>query len=163
MLLTNYIEKELIYESPASIIYKAISKENNKPVIIKILNDEYPSEEKLARFKYEYEILSNLNLQGVIKVYSLEKYQNSLAIIEEDFGGIALKHCKIDRTNLVSLLSLFIQITEILGKLQEEKINHKDMNYRFWVIDKISTGKIRNKKSRCIRGHTCLYITRTNR
>ncbi|HAJ63911.1 MAG TPA: hypothetical protein DCP31_35625, partial [Cyanobacteria bacterium UBA8543] len=75
-----------IYESPNSLVYRGIREKDNQAVILKFLREEYPTPEEIIRYKQEYKITHNLNLEGVVKAYSLEKYQNSLVIIFEDFG-----------------------------------------------------------------------------
>lgn len=128
MILSNYETIEKIYESNNSVIYRSKRKKDGLPVIIKILNDKYPSREKVAKFKYEYEILKDLNFEGVIKVYSLDQLDNSPAIVEEDFGGEALKNYNLENLDLKTFLSIFIKITEVLGKIQDANIIHKDIN-----------------------------------
>ena len=81
-----------IYESAKSLVYWSLQTQENKVVILKVLKD-YATPEKLIRYKQEYEI-TRLNLGGVIKAYSLEKYQRTVVIIFEDFGGDSLKILK---------------------------------------------------------------------
>ena len=52
--LPGYKIKERIYESENSIIFKATGDENNQPVVIKILNNDYPSPEQIIRFKKSF-------------------------------------------------------------------------------------------------------------
>jgi hypothetical protein len=56
-----------------------------------MLKQDYPTPAELSRYRQEYEITHDLDLAGVIKVYCIEKYQNTLVIILEDFGGESLK------------------------------------------------------------------------
>ena len=79
-----------IYEGDNSIVYRGIRQQDNLPVIVKMLKQDYPSPAQLTHYRQEYEITRNLNLKGVIKAYSLEEYQRKLVIIFEDFGGTSL-------------------------------------------------------------------------
>lgn len=79
-----------IFEGRYSRIFRAVRQEDDCPVVFKLLKKEYPSAEEIARFKREYRMTSSLELEGVVDVYSLEKYQNSLVIVMEDFGGDSL-------------------------------------------------------------------------
>jgi len=59
-ILNYQLQKEL-FQSDRSIIYRAIDERDQTPVIIKALNNEYPSAERLARFQYEFEIMRKLS------------------------------------------------------------------------------------------------------
>src|SRR5690349_12569743 len=82
--------KVKIYESANSLVYRGIRKSDRIPVILKALKEDYPSSAELTRYKQEYEITRSLNLNGVVKAYSLQDYQRSLVILLEDFGGESL-------------------------------------------------------------------------
>jgi serine/threonine protein kinase len=90
LTLPNYQILTQIYESANSLVYRAVRNEDNQPVILKVLKEDYPSPEELRRYRQEYEITKSLNLNGVIKTYGLEKYQNTSVIVLEDFGGESL-------------------------------------------------------------------------
>ena len=59
---TNYKILDRIYESSKSLVYRGILKTNNQPIIIKILQDDYPTLSELTRYKQEYKITCSLNL-----------------------------------------------------------------------------------------------------
>ena len=84
LTLPNYQIGTQIYESANSIVYRGVRTEDNQPVILKILKEDYPTPEELTRYRQEYEITHHLNLDGVVKTYGIEKYQNTLVIILED-------------------------------------------------------------------------------
>ncbi|MCA1993408.1 MAG: serine/threonine-protein kinase PknK, partial [Coleofasciculus sp. S288] len=118
-----------IYESANSIVYRGIQEKDNQAVILKVLREDYPTPEEIIRYKQEYQITHNLNIERVIKAYSLEKYQNNLVIIFEDFGGESLKILmKNQKLDLELVLSLAIQITQGLGEIHHRTIIHKDIN-----------------------------------
>ncbi|HEY9610202.1 protein kinase domain-containing protein, partial [Allocoleopsis sp.] len=123
-----------IYESANSIVYRGIRKQDNKAVILKVLKEDYPTLSELTRYKQEYEITHNLNIEGVVKAYSLEPLQRTLVIILEDFGGESLKqwlHHSVERQGKVSLpefLNIGIKTAEILGNIHSSNIIHKDIN-----------------------------------
>ncbi|HEY9667057.1 MAG TPA: AAA family ATPase [Coleofasciculaceae cyanobacterium] len=123
-----------IYESSNSIVYRGIRKQDNKAVILKMLKQDYPTLAELTRYKQEYAIVSNLNLEGVVKAYSLEEYQRTLVIIFEDFGGNSLKMMMNNPVgtpcvmSLQNFLPIAIQTTEILGQIHAANVIHKDIN-----------------------------------
>ena len=89
---TNYKITKQIYESANSLVFQGLLKPNNQPIILKILKENYPTPSELTRYKQEYEITRSLNnVDNIIRVYNLYRYQNSLVILLEDFGGQSLK------------------------------------------------------------------------
>lgn len=118
-----------IYESVNSLIYRGVFNTTGQRLILKLLKDDYPIPAELYRYRQEYEITRNLNLEGVIKAYELRKYQNTLIMLLEDFGGESLKILQENhRFSLPEFLKIAIQIVDTLGKVHQHKIIHKDIN-----------------------------------
>ena len=127
--LTDYQIIAKIYESANSLVYRAVRDRDNQPIILKILKQDYPSPAELTRYKQEYEITRSLHLDGVIKVYDLQRYQNSLAMLLEDFGGKSLKLLMAERQFILEeFLTIAIKIAESLGAIHAANIIHKDIN-----------------------------------
>ncbi|MEG4593274.1 ATP-binding sensor histidine kinase [Microcoleus sp. F8_C2] len=127
--LAGYEITNQIHESNNSLVYRGLRKQDNQPVILKFLKQDYPMPASLVRYKQEYEITRNLQLESVPKTYSLERYQNSLVIISEDSGGESLKHwLASQKLTLEEFLSTAIKITSALGKIHQHNIIHKDIN-----------------------------------
>ncbi|MDB9517758.1 AAA family ATPase [Roseofilum reptotaenium CS-1145] len=128
--LTGYENLILIHNSDNSQVYRARRISDRQPVIIKFLNRDYPTSEQIRRYKQEYQLVNQLASAKIVKAYSLEKWQRSLAMVLEDFGAISLKQWLQER-ELVSLeefLGLAIAITESLGQIHAKHIIHKDIN-----------------------------------
>ncbi len=125
----HYQITQLIYESNDSQVFRATRLSDNLSVIIKYLKEDYPSPSMLARYQHEFDILSKLDLKGVIKVYDLQRYHHTLFLVLEDIGGESLKAMlgKYDFT-VAKLLELFIQVTEILADIHAAHLIHKDIN-----------------------------------
>src|SRR4028119_548209 len=123
-----------IYESANSLVYRAIREKDNKAVIFKVLKEDYPTPAELTRYKQEYEITRNLDLEGTVKTYGLEPYQRTLVIILEDFGAFSFRqlldsHIESNSNfSLPKFLKIAIKITEILGQIHSSNIIHKDIN-----------------------------------
>jgi serine/threonine protein kinase len=127
--LPGYQIKEKLFESYNSYVFRAFQEDLELPVIIKVLKGEYPDPERIVRFKREFEILKGLTLEGTIKAYSLENFNNSCAIVMEDFGAESLKKIlEKRRLTLYEFLELSISISEILGQLAQLNIIHKNVN-----------------------------------
>lgn len=123
-----------IYESDNSVVYRGIREQDHKAVILKVLKQDYPTPSELTRYKQEYEITRNLNIEGVVKAYALEPYQRARVIILEDFGASSLRQLfkgSVDARHILSpakFLKLAIQTAEILGAIHAANIIHKDIN-----------------------------------
>jgi predicted ATPase/signal transduction histidine kinase/tRNA A-37 threonylcarbamoyl transferase component Bud32 len=141
--IEGYQILEKLYESTKSLVYRGIRVKDEVPVILKVLRQEYPTPDAIARFKLEYDITRNLNLEGVITTYGLEKYQYSLLMVLEDFGGESLTRLfKNRKLHLEECLIVAVRITEILGEIHAANIIHKDINPSNIVFNP-TTGQIK--------------------
>jgi len=128
-LKSDYEVLEKLYESSRTLVYRAMRKADEKAVILKIFKSEYPAQEEFAVFKREYEITKRFDDEGIIKVYSLEAYENGYMMVMEDFGGESLvKHLKGKKIETSLFFHLAIRITDILGIIHQSGIIHKDIN-----------------------------------
>jgi predicted ATPase/serine phosphatase RsbU (regulator of sigma subunit)/tRNA A-37 threonylcarbamoyl transferase component Bud32 len=129
LTLPNYQIGSQIYESANSLVYRGHRKTDNKPVILKMLKQDYPTPAELTRYRQEYEITHELDLAGVIKGYGIEKYQNTLVIIFEDFGAESLKQLIAEcPLTLKEFLPLAILLCDSLGQIHAANLIHKDIN-----------------------------------
>jgi predicted ATPase/serine phosphatase RsbU (regulator of sigma subunit)/serine/threonine protein kinase len=136
LTLPNYQISTPIYESANSLVYQGVRSKDNQPVILKMLKQDYPTPAELTRYRQEYEITHDLNLAGIIKAFSIEKYQNTLIIIFQDFGGESLKATLENGSlslskrgiSVADFLPLAIQIADSLGNIHAANIIHKDIN-----------------------------------
>ncbi|MEG4417777.1 AAA family ATPase [Microcoleus sp. LAD1_D5] len=128
--LTGYQILDRIYSGTRTLVYRAFRTGDQKPVAIKVLRSQYPSFSELVEFRNQYTIAKNLNLPGIIQTYSLETYQNSYALVMEDFGGISLKEWtekRETRSSLMEFLQVGIDLSNILDILYRHRIIHKDI------------------------------------
>ena len=124
--IVGYQVSELLYEGNNSIVYRGQRQHDNLPVILKMLKQDYPSPEALNRYRQEYDITRSLENSGVIKVYNLQRHENTLVIILEDFGGEALKVA--GKVSISTFLPLAIKLVDTLGEIHAADIIHKDIN-----------------------------------
>ncbi|MCY7367890.1 MAG: AAA family ATPase, partial [Chamaesiphon sp.] len=118
-----------IYESAKSLVYRAILTTDNRSIILKILKENYPTPAELARYQQEYEITRSLNVDGVIKAYGLQRHENSLVMLLEDFDARSLKSLLSQgQFKLADFLSIAIKITESLAAIHTANIINKDIN-----------------------------------
>ena len=121
----DYILQEKLQETRNSIVYRGHKENENRPFIIKVLKTAYPTPSEIARFKQEYNLVKELDIQNIIRIFDLVEYENKYAIIEEDFGGISLKETfRKEKIALKSFLQISSKISETLGLIHKKNIIH---------------------------------------
>ncbi|MEG4212923.1 AAA family ATPase [Microcoleus sp. S13_B4] len=126
--LPGYTNFQKINEGVKTVVYRGLKLQNQQPVIVKLLSSKYPHPIDVANLKYQYEIAKNLNIPGVVKCLALERYQNSFALIMEDFGAQSLNYILPSLKNdFIGFLRIAIQLAETLGQLHKQQIVHKDI------------------------------------
>lgn len=127
--LENYNFSEKIFENETFCIQRGVRKSDNKSVLVKFLNAEYPTLEELDLLEYEYRITKNLNLPGVINVFSLENVGHRKAIVLEDFNAVLLRmYLTTNKSDLGELLQISQNFTKAIGNFHKINIVHKNLN-----------------------------------
>ncbi|MBG1265081.1 trifunctional serine/threonine-protein kinase/ATP-binding protein/sensor histidine kinase [Nostoc sp. WHI] len=130
--LLNYRISEQLYAGSRTLVYRAIREADQLPVVIKLLQEDYPTFNELLLFRNQYTIAKNIDLPGIIHPYSLEPYHNSYALIMEDFGGISLidwmnTRMESNQYTLTEFLDVAIALSNILDGLYRHRVIHKDI------------------------------------
>ncbi|QKQ75719.1 AAA family ATPase [Nostoc sp. TCL240-02] len=123
------VSKEL-YNGSRTLVYQGYRETDQKPVVIKLLKNLYPTFSELVQFRNQYTITKNLNYPKIIQTYTLEVYQNVYILVMEDFGGISLKDYFANNHNVSSLnefLQIAISLCDALDILSRHRIIHKDI------------------------------------
>ncbi|MBD2679341.1 MULTISPECIES: AAA family ATPase [Nostoc] len=118
-----------LHASPNSQVYRGYRELDRQPVVLKVLRQEYPPPEAIARFKLEYDLTRCFQAPGIIQAYDLKKYQNTFVLVLEDFGGQPLRGL-LNQSPLPiqNFWSLAIQIATALEEIHQQQIIHKDIN-----------------------------------
>ncbi|MGB3638249.1 MAG: AAA family ATPase [Rivularia sp. (in: cyanobacteria)] len=132
--IKGYHLNEQLYNGSRTLVYRAIRDSDQKPVVIKLLKNTYPNFNELLQFRNQYTISKNLDIPGIIRPYSLEAYQNSYALVMEDFGGVSLREYiqtssigTLSVKFLEGILVIAVQITDILHNVHQNRVIHKDI------------------------------------
>jgi len=105
--------------------------------VLKKLNQEYPSEAEIQRFRNEYEVLQNLDVDGVRKAFKYEKVAQTHQLVLEYIEGKHLNEFFEEKTlTLLRKLSIFIQLTQIVSQVHRAGVIHKDLNPKNILITK---------------------------
>ena len=128
-LISGYEILETVAEGQSSLVYRGQEQRSGNKVILKVLNFEFPTPSQINRFKREYDILRRFDSEGIIKVYKLERYKNSLLLSMEDIGGRSLSRILKERNlSIIEALRLGVRIARSLEEIHEQGIVHKDIN-----------------------------------
>jgi predicted ATPase/GAF domain-containing protein len=134
--LPRYTNLKKINEGIKTVVYRGLNVQSKQPVIVKLLNSEYPHPIDVANLKSQYEITKNLNILGVVNCLELARYRNSFALIMEDFGGQSLNHILEEiKNDRISFLKIAIQLAATLKQLHEQQIIHKDIKPKNIIIN----------------------------
>lgn len=118
-----------LHDGEHTHVCRALRKADNLPVILKMLKGNNPALTQLARVRHEYALLSELDIDGVVKVLSLEEMQHTLAIVFKDSGGQALNTTFSERPMpMDTFFPIAIKLAHILGEIHSANIIHKDIN-----------------------------------
>lgn len=126
--LPGYRMIEFIHSSSRTLVCRGLRDSDHKPVVIKFLNNEYPSFSELAQFRNQYTIAKNLDFSGIVQLYNLESYRNGYALVMEDFGGISLEDwIQGNSLDVGEFLLIAEKIVSTLEQLHRQYIIHKDI------------------------------------
>ncbi|MEM9245986.1 MAG: serine/threonine-protein kinase PknK, partial [Cyanobacteria bacterium P01_F01_bin.153] len=124
----NYTIKEAVYRSTRITVYRGVERATRRPVVIKVLSQPYPTFGELVQFRNQYTITKNLSFPGIVKPLGLETFDNCYALVMEDLGSVALSSYMEQQTlELADVLDVAIQLTDILGRLHQAGVIHKDI------------------------------------
>ncbi|MEP6485750.1 trifunctional serine/threonine-protein kinase/ATP-binding protein/sensor histidine kinase [Microcoleus vaginatus GB2-A3] len=141
--IPGYRIDEELYTNPHTVIYRGMQLEEQKPVILKTLTPTYPTPAQISQLLHESEILKNLSLPGIVKLYKIETYNHFPVLVLEDFGGISLKDfLSNNQLELQQFLHIAIKLAETIGQLHEHHIIHKDIKPSNIIVN-IETGDVK--------------------
>ena len=130
MLDNRYEIKEVIGIGGMAIVYKAICHRLNRPVAVKILKDEFVTNEDFRRrFRTEAQAVAMLSHPNIVAVYDVSHSDDIEYMVMELIEGITLKQYMQKRGTLTwkEALHFAMQITKGLGHAHSRGIIHRDI------------------------------------
>ncbi len=130
LLSNRYLIQEVIGVGGMAVVYKALDNFDNKTVAVKILKDEFSTDEEFRRrFKNESKAVAMLSHQNIVKVYDVSFGETLQYIVMEYVDGITLKQY-IRKKGALSLRETVVIATQMLRALQhahEKGVVHRDI------------------------------------
>ncbi|MCT7967843.1 AAA family ATPase [Laspinema sp. D1] len=143
MLIPGYQIHQTIYQGLKTIVYRATRTVDDRAVVIKIPSQPYPQPREIARFKHQYELTKNLEIEGIVKPIEVIEFGNNIALIMENSGGVVLNgSIEFSFFQLEKFLSIAIQLAETLGQLHHHHVIHKDIKPQNILINS-ETGRVK--------------------
>src|SRR5210317_70712 len=135
-MLNSAMSRTLIYESPKSKLYKLESSEWNTPVLLKILNIEFPTPNEISQFYNEFQILETLDIPYIRKPLKKAKYDGKHCMYLQWENSQTIKEAfRGKQSDIIDFLHIAIAITKAVGELHQNKIIHKDLNPNNILVD----------------------------
>lgn len=129
MLPEGYLAQEKLYEKSDVLFCRAVEETSARTVLVKSLQGEFPALSKIARFKHEYHLLSELNIPHIPRPCRLIEFSDRIAIVFNDLPGALLSDCISSfRLEVVDFLLIAQQLAHLLGEMHQKGIIHKHIN-----------------------------------
>lgn len=126
----RYAIQEVIGVGGMAIVYKAYDEIDDRVVAVKVLKDEYLSNEDFKRrFKNESTAIAMLSHPNIVKVYDVSLDERLQYIVMEYVDGITLKEY-IDQQHVLTwkeAVHFTVQILRALQHAHEKGIVHRDI------------------------------------
>jgi len=126
----RYEISEIIGDGGMAVVYKAWDTQDQMPVAIKVLREEYiDNDEFIRRFKDESKAIAVLSHPNIVKVYDVSFGDRMQYIVMEYIDGITLKDY-IERCGSIDskdTLHFIIQILRALQHAHDKGIIHRDI------------------------------------
>lgn len=137
------MSETLIYESRKSKVYRAIDPEWDFPVVMKILNFEFPTPLDIAQFYNESDIIEGLNLPGIRRSLKRTKINNRHALFLEWIEGKTIRQELMQKpAEIERFLKIATGMAKALEDVHQNRIIHKDINSNN-VLIQAGTGEVK--------------------
>jgi len=125
--IAGYTIVEQLYSGSRTAVYRAVQPNLQHPVVLKVLRRDYPTFNELVQFRNQYTIAKNLNLPGIVQPLALEAVGGGYALVMEDWGGVALGQYMRQALDIADVLTIALQLADILHNLGQHRVVHKDL------------------------------------
>ncbi|MDY6932740.1 MAG: PAS domain S-box protein [Spirochaetota bacterium] len=141
IILSGYTIKEVVSKGYYSILYRGIRDSDGISVLIRVYVTYDVTPMQIAHFIQEFSNRQNLKSDCIVKAFSVENFNDGIAIILEDFQGIPIKEYFMDKgDDIRDFLRVAIQLAKTLYEIHQSNIILKDIKPNNILINQ-ETGK----------------------
>ena len=142
MILPGYEILDEVHRNRRRILWRVRRERDALPFLIKAPVEEFPEPHQLSALRREFQVLSQLEIPGIIRPVELLSWRDRLALVLEDAGETTLKHRIAEGPIAISeVVQTGIEIATMLCALHRRGIVHKDMTSHSIVVRR-GTGRI---------------------
>ena len=142
-IANDYETTDCLWSGESSSVYRAAHVQDGHRVVLKVLNDAYPTPELTASLRREHQLLAQLDGAGVSKVLAFEHDQHRSLIVFEDFGGESLStHQLAGMLSWSEFIDLAIEISKAIATLHRRDLVHKHVNPSHILLNR-TTGEVK--------------------
>uniref|UniRef100_UPI003566C54A ATP-binding protein n=1 Tax=Pontibacterium sp. TaxID=2036026 RepID=UPI003566C54A len=134
--LPGYRITKHLHKGRRSNVSRAIRTQDDTSVVIKQLNASQATGEEIGLFQHEYELLSTLDIPGVIRPLTQIHTEQSIATVFDDLGGSSLRQA-LNRGEhpWYDWLPFAVSLAELIGRIHKAQIIHKQISPDNIIID----------------------------
>jgi diguanylate cyclase (GGDEF)-like protein len=126
---------ERLHVGARSLVYRARSLRDQVPIIVKILNRDFPSFREIVQFKREHAIALRCQHPGVLRPLALLQDAGRWVMVQEDIGGQSLDKVLANADSaagpaiaLADFFDIALQLCAALDVVHGGAVIHKDIN-----------------------------------
>jgi len=130
--LSDYKITEQVYANASTLIQRAVRLCDQQSVILRSINNPYPTTKQLSRFTYSYELLKRFAHLNIIQVLDWVETDKSPVMVLEDHHAIDLRQYRLEQKKQQLSIEQFIiiatQLADALYEIHHHRIIHKDLH-----------------------------------
>jgi serine/threonine protein kinase len=137
-----YTITEVVREDAITAVYRGVRREDQRPVVIKVLGPARQRPADIKRLEREYELGVRANAPGVVRPVALDTFNGQPALIMEDFGGRSLDLLVGRPMETGRFLGIAVPLAAALAGVHGQGIVHKDVKPQNILVN-VATGEVR--------------------
>ena len=141
--LTGYRHLRDIHQGRDTVIARGIRIDDGKRVILKSLNHEQPTDQDVARLRWEYEVARRFCHPGIVEVQAFGRLNGRWCLVMSDDGSVPLSSSPEGlAVAAVDAVEIALAIARALQTLHNADIVHRNLNPENIVWNR-ATGTLR--------------------
>lgn len=138
----SYTITEVIRDDAITAVYRGTRREDQRPVVIKVLGPARQRPGDIKRLEREYELGLRSNAPGVVRPVALDTFNGRPALIMEDFGGRSLDSLIGGPMETGRFLDIAVPLAAALVGVHAQGIVHKDIKPQNVIVN-TDTGEVK--------------------